>query len=297
MKTEDTPISATDDPLGIEAMWEYGDPAVSEARFRAAMDASDGDDRLEVQTQVARALGLRGLFGEAHAVLDEVEQQLGSAGVRPQIRYLLERGRVFNSSGAKTEARSLFAEAWERGQNAGFTGLAVDAAHMLAIVSSGTPEAIEWNERGLELARDSRDAKARALIPAMLNNLAWDLHQMGRYDDALKRFQEAEAEWRKRGKAEQIRIATWSVARCLRSLGRHEEAIAIQRRLEAQHARAGTADGYVFEEIAENLDALGFGDEARPYFGRAYDLLADDAFFAANEADRLARLKQGSGRP
>ena len=32
--------------LDIESFWEYGDPAASEARFRAALNQASGDDRL-----------------------------------------------------------------------------------------------------------------------------------------------------------------------------------------------------------------------------------------------------------
>ncbi|MFN8468623.1 MAG: tetratricopeptide repeat protein [Caldilineaceae bacterium] len=280
--------------MDIDSFWEYGDPAASEARFRAALDAAEGDERLELLTQIARTFSLRGQFDAAHAVLDEVEQQLGGAGLRPQLRYLLERGRTFNSSGAPEQARTLFVAAWEQAQLAGATGvagLAVDAAHMSAITYAGAPEAIEWNQWGLALARTVDDPKARALIPAMLNNSAWDLHGLGRYDEALALFEEAQAEWEARGKPPQIQIARWSVARCLRSLGRYEEALAIQEALAAEHAAAGTADGYVWEEIAENLAALGRTEEARPYFGQAYAELVQDAWLVEHEPDRLASLQ------
>ena len=280
--------------MDIDAFWEYSDPAASEARFRAALDTAEGDERLELLTQIARTYSLRGQFDAAHTVLDEVEQQLGGAGVRPQLRYLLERGRTFNSSGAPEQARALFIAAWEQAQAAGaagVAGLAVDAAHMVAITYAGVPEAVDWNQRGLALARATDDAKARALIPAMLNNSAWDLHALGRYDEALALFEEAQAEWTARGKPAQIQIARWSVARCLRSLGRCKEALAIQEALAAEHAAAGTADGYVWEEMAENLAALGRMDEARPYFGQAYAELAQDAWLVEHEPDRLASLQ------
>jgi tetratricopeptide (TPR) repeat protein len=256
-------------PLDIDSFWEYSDPAESERRFRQALEAAQGDERLELLTQVARTYSLRKRFADAHQLLDEVEGQLATAGPRSQARYLLERGRTFNSSGQKEQARALFLQAWEQAQAAGLEGLAVDAAHMAAITCSGSPEAIEWNQRGLDLARSSQDPKARALIPAMLNNSAWDLHDMGRFDEALPLFEEAQTEWIARGQPEQIRIAKWAVARCLRSLGRYDEALAIQRKLEAEHAELGTADGYVFKEIAENLAALGRAEEAKLYFDRA----------------------------
>ena len=242
--------------MEIESFWEYSDPAGSEARFRVALATAHGDDRLEILTQIARTHSLRKRFEEAHRQLDEIEPQLGAAGARPKVRYLLERGRTFNSSGDAAKARALFVAAWEQGSAAGIDGLAVDAAHMVAITYSGTVDAIPWNERGLALARGSSDAKAQALIPAMLNNAAWDLHDLGRYAEALPLFEAALAEWTARGKPQQIRIAKWSVARCLRSLGRFQEALAAQQALEKEYAAAGEVNRDVLEEIAANRAAL-----------------------------------------
>jgi tetratricopeptide (TPR) repeat protein len=276
--------------LDLESFWEYSDPAASEMHFRNLLSTAEGDLALELRTQIARTYSLRRRFDEAHDILNEVESELAGAGARPHVRYLLERGRTFNSSGEREKARTHFLEAWELAHASPHEGLAVDAAHMIAITHSGTPQALEWNEKGLALAGPSRDPKARALIPAMLNNSAWDLHGMERFREALSLFERAQAEWTARGKAPQIQIAKWSVARCLRSLERHREALDIQRALEAEHAAAGTADGYVFEEIAENLWALGDRDEARPYFAKAVQELRKDAWFVKNEAARLESL-------
>jgi tetratricopeptide (TPR) repeat protein len=108
-------------------------------------------------------------------------------------------------------------------------------------------------------------------------------------------FREAEVAWLATGRQPQGRIARWSVARCLRSLGRLEEALAIQRALEQEWAAAGQADGYVFEEMAELLDATGRPDQAQPYFRRAADELGKDARFVENEPRRLARLRSRGG--
>ncbi len=282
--------------IDIDSFWEYSDPATSEERFRAALNSAQGDVRLELLTQIARTCSLRQRFDEAHEILNEVEKQLAGAGARPQVQYLLERGRTFNSSGEKDTARALFLAAWGQAQAARLEGLAVDAAHMVAITYSGSIEAVDWNQRGLAMARVSQDVKARSLIPAMLNNSAWDLHEMGSFNMALPLFEVAQAEWIARHQPEQIRIAKWSVARCLRSLGRYDEALTIQHSLEAEHSAAGSVDGYVFEEIAENLFALGKTEEAKPYFEKAFDELAKDEWFVENEAVRLANLKARAGK-
>lgn len=278
--------------LDIESHWDYANPAASEARFRELLVIAQGDDRLELLTQLARTYSLRRDFVQAHRVLDEVESQLDPAGPAPRVRYLLERGRTLNSAGDAARARPLFERAWNEARPAGLEGLAVDAAHMVAITWSGKPEAIEWNQRGLALARSSTDAKARALIPAMLNNAAWDLHDMGRVDEALLLFTESREGWRARGRPAQVRFADYAIGRCLRLLGRAEEALAIQRRLEAEYAAAGEANGRVFEELGELLAAAGKADDARGYFRRAAEELSQDPWIAGNEAQRLARLRE-----
>ena len=284
-------MQTSGDTIDIDLFWEYTNPAASEERFRTALSSAQGDVRLELLTQIARTFSLRKRFDEAHKVLNDVEKQLTNAGARPHVRYLLERGRAFNSNGEQEKARTLFIEAWEQARTAHLEGLAVDAAHMVAITYADTPEAIAWNQRGLGIARASQDPKAVALIPAMLNNNAWDLHDMGRFSEALPLFEEAQAGWIARGKPEQIRTAKWAVGRCVRSLGRYDEALKIQRALEAEYMEADSANGYVFEEIAENLAAIGKMDEARPYFEKAFEELREDEGFVKNEVARLANLK------
>ncbi len=285
-----TPVRAID----LDSFWEYSDPAASEARFCKLLPEVRGDDRLEVLTQIARTHSLRRDFVQAHQLLDQVEAQLQGAGSAPRVRYLLERGRTFNSSGDKTRAKPLFVQAWEIATADRLEGLAVDAAHMVPVVVGGA-EGAEWTRRGVALARRSADAKARALLPALLNNHAWNLHGDGRFAEALPVFKEAETAWLATGKQPQGRIARWSVARCLRSLKRYDDALQIQLALEQEWTAAGRADGYVFEELAELYELLGQPEQAKRYFRRAADELGKDAWFVKNESTRLARLRERGG--
>jgi tetratricopeptide (TPR) repeat protein len=287
-----THATAGDD---VEDFWEYDNPAASEQRFRAALGSGGTDRDLELQTQIARTYSLRRRFDEAHRILDQIQPALPSASARVQSRYLLERGRTLRSAGDKEAAQPLFLQAYDVALGGGAIGLAVDAAHMLALVTP-SDTATAWTNTGIRLARSSSDSKARALLPALLNNHAWNLHDAGRFDDALPVFIEAETAWRATGKQPQGRIATWSVARCLRSLGRHDEALALQRKLAAEWSADGGSDGYVFEEIAENLDALGRPAEARSYYARAARELGKDPSFVRDEPARLQRLIDRAGR-
>ena len=286
---------AMSDAIDIDSFWEYGDPAASEVRFRAQLPNATPDEQLQLLTQIARTHSLRRQFDAAHAVLDDVERQWGEAGPATRARYFLERGRTFNSAGDKARAAGLFLDAWSTASAQGLDGLAVDAAHMLAIVEPPA-SAAQWTRRGVELARASTDRKAQGLRPALLNNHAWNLHDEGRHEEALAVFREAETAWHATGRQPQGRIATWSVARALRSLKRHDEALALQRRLESEWQAAGSADGYVFEEIGENLEALGRPAEATAYFRRAEQELGKDPQFARDEAARWQRITSLAAR-
>ncbi len=114
---------------------------------------------------------------------------------------------------------------------------------------------------------------------------------MGDHEQALATFQKATASRRAEGNPALVRIAVWAEARTLRSLGRIEEALALQKELLRECDALGEQDGYVYEEIAECLTALGRTDEARPYFARAYETLSRDPWLAESEPARLERLR------
>ncbi len=277
----------------IRALWDYDRPAESEQRFRAALAAAQGEFRLELLTQIARTLSLRQRYAEAHQLLDQIEPQLKAAGSAARLRYLLERGRTFRSAGEPDRARPLFVRAWELGEIAGNEDLAIDALHMIAIVDGGE-HGIEWNLKALPLARAAKDPQARRWAASLLNNLGWESRQLGRHQQALQYFRESIVAYEARGEPATVRIARWQVARTLRDLGRHDEALTALYQLEAELAAAELTDGYVFEEIAENLEAQGKSAVARPYFARAYQLLAADSSLARDEPQRLARLNEKS---
>jgi tetratricopeptide (TPR) repeat protein len=88
-----------------------------------------------------------------------------------------------------------------------------------------------------------------------------------------------------------IRIARWCIARALRSLGRLDEALALQQAIQQELTDEGTTDGYVLEELAECLLALDRAVEAQPYFRAAYAALSQDVWLVEHESARLERLK------
>ena len=286
-----TPSPETVPLSELDTLWSFDDAARSERAFQVVVGRARAEENgrvlAEALTQLARAQGLQGRFDDARQTLDDAEAALRGDDDRARVRFLLERGRVANSSGAEGRGRDEFLEAWELARAAGEDALAVDAAHMLGIVEP--PErAWSWNERATELARASADPRARRWVASLANNMGWACHEAGRYDDALSLFRTALEERRATGSPGQLRIARWCVARCLRSLGRVDEALAEQRALARELAAASLDDGYVDEEIGECLLELGRDDEARPSFARAAELLAADP---AVTPERLERLR------
>ena len=251
---DDVPLERLDD------LWDFGDPAESERRFTALLVRARRDESgrhvAETLTQIARAQGLQRRFEDADRTLDDAQAALGADDDRTRVRILLERGRVANTAGREGRGSEEFLAAWELARASGEDGLAVDAAHMLGIVEP--PEsAWEWNERAIELARSSTDPAARRWVASVANNMAWAKHDAGAYEEALDLFELALAERERQDDPGRTRVARWSVARCLRSLGRTEEALAEQQSLAAELEALSESDEYVIEEIAECLRALG----------------------------------------
>jgi tetratricopeptide (TPR) repeat protein len=274
----------------FDALWDYANPEQTEASFRELLPRFSEEDPafLELLTQIARAQGLQRKFEQAHQTLDQVQRRLGETPSRPRIRYFLERGRVFNSSSDAGRARPFFEQAFEMAKPLQEDFYAVDALHMLAIVRP--EQGIALNRQAIELAESSGQERARDWLGSLYNNLGWSYHDTGDYDSALNIFEEAETWQRAKGRVNEARIASWCVARALRSLGRIEEALSKQMELKDELESVGASDGYVFEEIGECLLALNRGEEARPYFMKAHDLLSQDPWLIEKEPERLARL-------
>lgn len=276
----------------FDALWNYDNPGQTETNLRGILLQFPEEDPafLELLTQIARAQGLQQKFKYAHRTLNQVERRLDKTPSRPRVRYLLERGRVYNTSGKPKAARLLFEQALDLAGQLNEDFYAVDALHMLAIIAP-PEQSLKLNLQAIQLAESSLQERARGWLGSLYNNTGWSYHDKGDYLSALEIFRKAEAWRRAKGSVKEMRIAVWCVARTLRSLGRVEEALGRQVALKDAYDSAGESDGYVFEEIGECLLASNRLEEARPYFVQAYELLMQDPWLAANEPERLARLK------
>lgn len=284
----------------FDQLWDFNDPYGTERAFRQLLDDAGEDDSpaaiSELLTQIARAEGLQRRFDDAHRTLDEVLSRLDEGGSPPGVRYLLERGRVFNSSGSREPALPLFVEAWEAARALREDVLAIDAAHMIAIVEAPENQLV-WNLRALELAESSSDPRARRWLGSLYNNIGWTYHDAGDFEQALATFERGLAWQCEHGTRDGRLIAEWTVGRALRSLGRYDEAILIHESLHREREVAGESDGYIHEELGECLLAIDRDEEARPHFAEAYRLLSIDEWLLANEPERLKRLRFLSADP
>jgi tetratricopeptide (TPR) repeat protein len=205
----------------FDSLWDYNHPDQTETKFREILLRFPEDDPafLELLTQIARAQGLQRKFDHTYQTLDQVERRLNDIPSRAKVRYLLERGRVFNSSGKPEEACPFFEQALDIAKQLREDFYAVDALHMLAIVAS-PEQSLTLNIQAIELAESSQQEKARNWLGSLYNNTGWAYHDLGDYASALRIFEKAEAWQRSKDRTRETHIAAWSVARTLRSLGR-----------------------------------------------------------------------------
>jgi tetratricopeptide (TPR) repeat protein len=283
----------------FDALWDYNDPAASEARFmemRQTLGAPEDHPRLmELDTQIARAQGLQGRFADALAMLELIQGRLLPDEARAAIRYQLEFGRVLRSSGSPEAARPFFERAQALAEAAGEDRFAVDARHMVALVEPDPGRRVSLMLDDLEFADASSDPDARKWRGTLWNNIGMAFHEMGDLDDALEAFETAAGAWEE-DDPKRVLVGHWMIAWTLRLQGRLAEALATQEVLERTHQAAGTSGAYVQEELGELHLALATGADAedhrrlaRGHFARAHGLLLEEL---AGDPDRLARMKR-----
>ncbi|WP_117193498.1 tetratricopeptide repeat protein [Rhizobium terrae] len=239
----------------------------------------------------ARSRGLLGEFAAGHASLDDADGLAGEEeGALAMIA--IERGRLFHSAGAATEAIPFFEASWDLAQKAGDHDLAIDAAHMLA-VAAPLPAAADWTRKALAYL----DAHSASPFwrPMLHHNLGWTYFEAGRFEQALASFLREERLRKQAGSPQALKIARYAVIRSLRALGRLDEAIEIGEMAVAIADQADDPAPFMYEELAECHAASGNNERARYFAGRAHDALSGDASFARKEPLRLIRLSELAG--
>lgn len=283
--------------------WDFANAAGSQARFEAEIarltPQQSRSAYIQLLSQIARAEGLQGHLSAAHVRLDEAESLLeGHDLPAARLRCVLERGRLHHSlahsaAARRTDAaRDCYRDVLSESEQLGLDELAVDAAHMLAIVDDQSR--LDWNLRAIGIARASTSPPARRRLGSLYNNAGWSYHEQGDFVSALDMFENAYAFQRAHGGPEAVLVARWCVGRCFRSLGRLDLSLTIQQELSAAYADGDIPEpGFVAEELAECLLALGRVEESRPWFAQAHRRLATHAaWLLESDPPRMARLAE-----
>ena len=283
----------------LRELWDFHDLESTEGRFQECLEAeTDTESRAEILTQLARVRGLRGEFDEGELLLVEagaLADAEGSGSAR--VRIDLERGRLRRSSGDPGAALPLFESAFQAAVEAAELALAADAAHMAALAAPNRETMLSWTQAGIDVAESSADPSVRYWLGPLLNNVGWEHHESGEYEQALAAFQRALDE-RERDPANRaaIEIARYAVAKTLRALGRPAQAAPLLEQAVAWAESEGEPDGWFHEELAETYMALGRASRARDQAERALALLPSaDPSFA--ESERAGRLCGYAARP
>lgn len=174
-------------------------------------------------------------------------------------RYLGVKGRFEWKGDDIKAARRTFDQMFEFCDANALWGRAVDAAHMIAIVSDTPEEQIEWGRRGIEAAEASDQD---SWLGPLWNNLAGTYYDLKQFDSALECYTKArEYHWRFSGETGKL-FADYHVGMAHRLLGNFEEAERWLRPVLAWAERIEnhSAIGQACEDLGEA--AIGLGNKA-----------------------------------
>lgn len=264
--------------IDLNALWDYSKPELSERRFTSALEGASAEERVILNTQIARTYGLRRDFLKAREILSSIAAAQEDSSPEARVRYLLELGRTFASTTHTKEtqtpddlekARELFLRAHTVAASARLDFLAIDALHMMPCVDSEPDRQLEWNERALSYMERSDQAEAKKWEASLRNNVGYAKHLKGEYDAALEQFQLSRAAHERANRVRSVRIADWMIAWTFRAQKKYAEALEIQLELERAWEVDGDPDPYVFEELEHLYRAVG-NEELAVHYGTKF---------------------------
>ena len=224
--------------------------------------------------------------------------KLDGVAAHVRVRYLLERGRAFNSAGAPrargSAVRRGARRSPERDRRRVLRGR---RAHMLGIAAP-PPERLDWNLKALGARRSGdRPARARLARLAAINNIGWTYFERGDAATALDYWQKALAAREATGDARTIaRREVDGRARLPRRSAGSTTREAMQtraRRRDSKRAASPTATSTRSSPRSRSRAATPRRRSRGPR--RRTRCSKDDPGLAANEPPRLARLAAIAG--
>ena len=294
-----------------EIMGKLGNPVLIEAKLQElslqAKKLSNNSIYLQMLSQIALMQAVQQKFDQAHATLDDADKQLQPKDYVAAVRLLLERGRVFQQAGDIDQAKKYFDESYELSKLHDLDFHTINAAHMIAIVVSTLEEKIAWNELALSLALQTQDKKAVQWLAPLYNNLGQNYFDAKDYEKSLEHYQKALILFQNDARYSHANFifAQWTIARCMRALGRVDEAFALQNELLLEIKNIENSKqygmpeemfflirGFVYEELAEICIVQNDNQQAKIYAQVALQDLANNEMFVTTSPERIEHLQK-----
>lgn len=258
---------STETPTDPDSMLNAADSVFQSRDYQAALDrymevveaARKEFNRpveVEAMSQVARMNLLLDQKEEGRTWLNLAADRASDSDPMGWSRYLGVRGRFEWKDEDLAKTKETFNEMFIYCNTNALWSRAVDAAHMIAIVSDTPEEQIEWGMRGIEAAESGGE---ESWLGPLWNNMAITYFDQGKFDSALTCFLKArEYHWRHSGESGKL-FADYHVGMTYRKLGKLQEAKQWLRPVLAWAERMGNpgAIGQAYEDLGEVAIAEG----------------------------------------
>ena len=224
----------------------------------------------EALAQVARMNLLLGNKEAGRKILDQASERADDADPQGWSRYLGVKGRFEWKDGELKTARVTFEQMYNYCQTNSLYSRAIDAAHMVAIVSESHEDQIKWGKLGIEIADKTENEQ---WLGPLWNNLAGTYYDQKDFENALDCYLKArEYHWRFSGEVGKL-YADYHVGMTYRLLKKYDEAGKWLRPVLAWAERLNnhSAIGQACEDLGEIEAAVGNKTAALKFFRRARD--------------------------
>ncbi len=257
---------------GADSTFQSGDYETALEQYRAAFESAQEEFNrpveVEALSQMARMNLILSNKEDGRNWLDKARERADKSDPLAWSRYLGVRGRFEWQEDDLKTAQATFLEMYDYCNANALWGRAVDAAHMIAIVSESPNEQIEWGRRGIEAAEAN---EVESWLGPLWNNLAGTYYDMKQYDSALECYHKArEYHWRFSGEVAKL-FADYHVGMTYRLLGEYEEAARWLRPVLAwaERLQNHSAAGQACQDLGEVAIAQGRPTEGLELLKRA----------------------------
>jgi len=263
--------------------------AIYEKTAIMAISESDTSVLAEAYSQVARCYILANDLEQGRAWVAKAEKivvphQPGGwsrfLGVKGRLEWQEEAASTGEFSPLAKQAADTFKEMYEYCLEHKLYNRAIDAAHMVAIVSD-MDDRIAWGLKGIKAAEEGNITE---WLGPLWNNHGWNLDEMGKYDQSLQALLKAR-EYHYQSQDEMSRlIADWSVGHAYRMVDQLDTALSwitdVYNRAASRYENDPSGEnaewaGFAYKELGEIALAQNQPKEALEYLMAARKVLEE----------------------